>query len=361
MDSTLLRMVVMTTMAAVLAACGSTTEPRPTPTDAPVTGLRPPMAVEIGNFPPYPEPDLPDPVADSLQAVLEEAVERGTVRGIVAAVIVADAGSWVGAAGVDPQGAGLTPDTRVETASIAKTITAAEVLRLVEEGKLGLDDAARAHLPPALARFDLNDATVRGLLGMRSGLSDPVGPLGECGATADQQLEALPSPHSRPGTTIEYANINYLLLGEILEHVTHREFWSVVHGDVLDHPGLENLAFTLTDARAADGCGVETDAATLARWGYELYGGFVLSDASSLRAMVDFRASTTAWGASTSPIQTPPVPTTAPASGHGGWGTFVTRLVAFPRTGVVVSVQANADSLEQITPIVAALRDAATL
>ena len=40
---------------------------------------------------------------------------------------------------------------------------------------------------------------------------------------------------------------------------------------------------------------------------------------------------------------------------------FVTRLIAFPGTGVVISVQANADDLDQIAPVVAALRDAATL
>jgi hypothetical protein len=40
-------------------------------------------------------------------------------------------------------------------------------------------------------------------------------------------------------------------------------------------------------ALAADGYGVESTPGSLARWGYELYGGSVLSDAS-LREMTDF-------------------------------------------------------------------------
>ncbi len=61
---------------------------------------------------------------------------------------MANAGSWVGAAGTNPQDAALTADAPVETASIAKTITPAEILRLVEEGALRLDDQASSHLSP---------------------------------------------------------------------------------------------------------------------------------------------------------------------------------------------------------------------
>ena len=357
MNSTTFRMIVAATAAAALAACGATAQSRPTATE--LLGPPPPSSVKIGEFPPYPRQALPESVAASLQKVIDKAVADREVQGIAAAVAVAHAGRWVGAAGIDPQGTALTTATSVETASIAKTITAAQTLRLVEEGELRLDDQARSHLPPALARYDLNHATVRDLLGMRSGLSDPLGPLADGGATAAEQLKALPSPRHRAGTTIEYANINYLLLGEIVEHITGQQFWSVVHADVLHHPGLDNLTSSYTDARAADGLGVQTDPATLARWGYLLYGGFVLSHAS-LRKMVDFRGEW--YGLGTVDFSHPRSqgPHDSPGVGHGGWGAFVTRLIAFPRTGVVVSVQANASALNQITPVMAALRDAAT-
>jgi CubicO group peptidase (beta-lactamase class C family) len=58
-------------------------------------------------------------------------------------------------------------------ASIGKTVTAAQVLRLVEEGAIGIDGPAADHLPPELDGYDANQATVRELLGMRSGIDDP--------------------------------------------------------------------------------------------------------------------------------------------------------------------------------------------
>ena len=49
--------------------------------------------------------------------------------------------------GRGPQGDALTSDSRLHTASVGKTVTAAQILRLVEDGKLGLDDPAADHFP----------------------------------------------------------------------------------------------------------------------------------------------------------------------------------------------------------------------
>jgi CubicO group peptidase (beta-lactamase class C family) len=46
------------------------------------------------------------------------------------------------------------------------------VLRLAQQDKLGLDDPAADHLPRELESFDTNDATIRQLLSMRSGIPD---------------------------------------------------------------------------------------------------------------------------------------------------------------------------------------------
>ena len=53
----------------------------------------------LGEFPPFPDEPLPGSTAEALQATLEAAVEDGTFIGVTAAVIVADRGSWAGAAG----------------------------------------------------------------------------------------------------------------------------------------------------------------------------------------------------------------------------------------------------------------------
>jgi hypothetical protein len=118
--------------------------------------------------------------------------------------------------------------------------------------------------------------------------------------------------------------------------------------------------YGIKDALAADGERIESDAAKLARWGYELYGGFVLSDAS-LRQMTDFQGDWYGLGAIDFSRGTPAIIDGfgIPAIGHGGLEpSNAVMLVAFPETDVVVAVQAIG-TLDQVATIVGALRDAA--
>ena len=220
---------------------------------------------------------------------------------------------------------------------MGKTVTAAQVLRLVEKGKLGLDDPAADHLPPELAFFDANGATIRDVLGMRSGIPDPPGyeALVDSGSTPAELLKKTFGPLFPAGSEISYANINYILLGTIIEHVTGRSLWEALRSGVLDRPGLDGLVYTVKDALAADGWGIESDPASLARWGYELYGGFVLSDAS-LRQMTDFQGDWYGLGAIDFSQGTPAIIDGfgIPAIGHGGVEpSHAVMLVAFPRDG----------------------------
>ena len=54
----------------------------------------PAISTRLGHFPAFPQAQLQDPVAASLQAALDNAVADGIVRGATAAVIVAGSGSW---------------------------------------------------------------------------------------------------------------------------------------------------------------------------------------------------------------------------------------------------------------------------
>jgi D-alanyl-D-alanine carboxypeptidase len=370
MRSSALR-IATAAMAALLIGCSApqgsgqtSSEPRSV-VDAGATAppSQPSSTTRLGGFPEFPRLALPDEVAASLQAVLDEAVKQGAFDGVTASVIVADSGSWAGATGVDPEGNLLTRDSHLPTASVGKTVTAAEILFLAEEGKLGLDDPAADYLPSKLAPFDANGATIRDLLGMRSGIPDPAGyiALVDAGASPADLVKEIPGSLSPPGSEILYANINYVLLGMIIEHVTDRPLWDALASGVLDRPGLDGLVYRMKGALAADGGGMESDATSLARWGYELYGGFVLSDAS-FRQMTNFHGDWYGLGAIDFGHGTPAVaPFGIPAIGHGGEEppTVVVMLIAFPQTDAVIAVQANGGSLAQVAMLVEALREAA--
>ncbi len=80
-------------------------------------------------------------------------------------------GTWSGATGKADGVRDVTVDDQFAIASITKSMVAAQVMQLVEAGELGLDDPAADHLPPDLD-FDTNGATIRHLLGHRSGIPD---------------------------------------------------------------------------------------------------------------------------------------------------------------------------------------------
>lgn len=330
------------------------TSPPPSPSAVPV--------LTLGNFPPFPRSPLPARHAASLQAVLDGLVEDGTMPGVAAAVVLGGSGSWSGAAGVDSEEHPLTPDARLLLASVGKTVTAAQILRLVEEGAIGLDDPIADHLPPEVAFFDANGATIRDVLGMRSGIIDPPDYVEfvDRGPTPAALLHRIPEPFAPPGSGITYANINFALLGMVIEHVTGSQLWDALRAGVLDHPGLDGLRYGQKGALAADGWAIESDPATLARWGYELYGGFVLSGAS-LREMTDFRGDWYGLGTIDFSQETPAAAGYGvPAIGHGGMEPpSAALLVAFPETPVVIAVQAPFATLEQVHEVVAALKDAA--
>jgi D-alanyl-D-alanine carboxypeptidase len=328
-------------------------------TGAAASDLVPAVSTRLGHFPAFPEEHLPDSVAASLQAVLDRAVADDIVRGATAAVVVAGSGSWAGAAGVDRHGDALDPESPLLTASVGKTVTAAQILRLVDDGRLRLDDRAADHFPPELSAFDANDATIRDLLGMRSGLLDPRSffALVERHAALAELADRVPDPQAPAGSTISYANTNFVLLGAIVEQATGRSLSRTTRAGVLDHPDLGGMTYSAAKgALAGDGWDMVATPASLARWGYELYGGSVVSVAS-LREMTDFGGEW--YGLGTIDFTHPDAGTfDTPVVGHGGSEeSHFVRLVAFLRTGLVVSVQANADDFWEVEHVVEQMRE----
>ena len=84
--------------------------------------------------------------ATALQAVLDDARDTIGAPGLAAAVIAAGRGTWAGAAGTADGAAELDPAAQFGIGSITKTVTAAEVLQLVESGVVGLDEPIATYI-----------------------------------------------------------------------------------------------------------------------------------------------------------------------------------------------------------------------
>lgn len=164
--------------------------------------------------------------APPCQAVLERwgdagfsgvAVDTGTDRDTRRGAGVEPCTAAVGSA--DADGTAMTPDTAFSIGSVSKAFTAAAVLRLVDEGAIGLDDRA-GDLVPGLAGPAAR-ATVEELLLHTSGLAGTHGsdhvPLSRSDAIAALGRLRL---ESEPGTAFGYSNAGYSLLALVVDEQT---------------------------------------------------------------------------------------------------------------------------------------------
>ncbi len=120
-----------------------------------------------------------------------------------------------------------TPDTIYQSGSVGKQFTAAGILMLAEDGKLGLDDRLSKHFPDGPSSW--HRMTVRHLLTHTSGLKD-------YGTeeidfrkdyTEDEYLEIIKRIpiEFEPGTQWSYSNTGYLLLGILTSRLADKH-WS---------------------------------------------------------------------------------------------------------------------------------------
>lgn len=127
----------------------------------------------------------------------------------------------------------------VRLASDTKPFTAAAVMRLVTDGRLGLDERAGRYLP----RLADSPVTVRQLLKQRSGLTEYTALVDWSAPQTDGDYLQLALDHGQdfaPGSRWGYSNTNYLALGMIIERVTGVDFRTYIDKTILRPLGLKH-------------------------------------------------------------------------------------------------------------------------
>jgi CubicO group peptidase (beta-lactamase class C family) len=122
----------------------------------------------------------------------------------------------------------MTEDTIFDMASLTKSLaTAAAIMQLYEQGKVRFDDPVQKYLPDFNTANDPQRAqvTVRMLLTHVSGEKGDVSLKEPWGLDKAEKTEgihrALTTPlQSRPGQVFRYSDINFILLGALLEKIT---------------------------------------------------------------------------------------------------------------------------------------------
>ncbi len=144
----------------------------------------------------------------------------------------------------------MTVDAVYRVESISKSVTAWGVMRLVEQGRVDLDDPVQQHLEDWELPDNIGqEVTVRRLLSQSAGM--PLGPIGVEAEYAPQSerpsLRDYLAQEARlvrePGSGFLYSNVGFNLLELLIEEVTGRDFAAYLADEVLDPLGMQDASF----------------------------------------------------------------------------------------------------------------------
>jgi len=164
------------------------------------------------------------------------------------AVIVRQKGAIIyqRAIGVDGNGAAFTTETPVWLGSISKSFTALAVAQLAASGRLDLDAPVVRYLPDFRPSTpEALKITVRNLLEQTSGLTDRnspdwVHPWPHNLTEVTARLSSVTRLASAPGTHHAYHNANYMLLGDVVEHVSGEKYSAYLAQHVFTPLGMRS-------------------------------------------------------------------------------------------------------------------------
>ena len=181
---------------------------------------------------------------------LRATVKNEDIRGSILIATDSDVIFASGSRSKDVNGGTVSPTTTYEIGSLTKMHTAVCVFKLIDEGKLCLEDKVTKYFPEYARAGDM---TVFDLLHMRSGVLDFANDA-ETFFGSEELVDALDKGEITdeiflehlyrldltfaPGSKMEYSNTNYVLLAMMLERITGKAYKEIVSETVFDPAGM---------------------------------------------------------------------------------------------------------------------------
>ncbi len=147
----------------------------------------------------------------------------------------------------------INANTPFHLASVSKTFTGTEVLRLWQQGRLSLNDTLQQYFP----QLPYHGITIRMLLSHRSGLPNYLYFMDKDWdkrkkATNEDVLNFMiahqPPIEASPNRVFHYCNTNFMLLALIVERVTHQPFPQFMKDSVFAPLGMNSTyIFSIAD------------------------------------------------------------------------------------------------------------------
>jgi len=142
-----------------------------------------------------------------------------------------------------PSTEAMTLDTVFDLASLTKVVgTTTAAMTLVEEGRLRLNDPVASYVP-GFERNGKGSITIRHLMTHVSGLRPDVDLHPWSGYDAAIELAKDEKPTAAPGDAFVYSDINFFLLGDIVQRITKQSLDAYLKARVFGPLGMTETGF----------------------------------------------------------------------------------------------------------------------
>jgi CubicO group peptidase (beta-lactamase class C family) len=137
-----------------------------------------------------------------------------------------------------------SPDTPFVIGSVSKSFTALAILQLVDRGMIDLDSPVTDHLDWFTTADPTAPITIRHLLNQTSGLStlDGSRSVFTPEISLEERVRSIEDYGlvSEPGSEFNYSNLNYAILGLIIQDVSGLDYGAYVEAEIFEPLGMEH-------------------------------------------------------------------------------------------------------------------------
>lgn len=198
-----------------------------------------------------------DETLSKIDAYIEQKMDEGKIPGLSIAIV--NGNETILLKGYGKTGNGsvkVEAETPFITGSITKSLTALAIQQLISEGKLNANDSVETFIPEFnILKPDGSKITIGELVTHTSGLAT---------ASGDQAfvfkgtytLETLVSriieaetSNFPAGTMYQYSNLNYILLGRIIEIVTGATYDAAIQSQIFEPLGMVQSGFDYVESK----------------------------------------------------------------------------------------------------------------
>ena len=198
----------------------------------------------------------------AVDAYVEEQMDEVNIPGLGLAVVQGDQVAYVQGYGKAGPGKGaVTPQTPFLIGSTTKAFTALAIMQMVEAGQVELDAPVQTYLPWFRVKDEQASAliTLRHLLNQTSGFTNAAGTEGIVAhdlsdnaiETSGRRLAEVELGRA-PGEAHEYSNLNFNILGLIVQTVSGQSYESYVQEHIFDPLEMRH-SFASQDEAIQDG------------------------------------------------------------------------------------------------------------